>query len=129
MTLKLGVKIRRARENLTITQEDLAQAVKDFSLCALGGTAPNPVLTTLRYFRDEYEAHIRDKKCPARVCNALIDYSIDKENCNGCGACTKACPAEAISGVKKELHTIDISRCLKCGVCIEICKFDAVVVS
>ena len=109
--------------------EDLAQAVKDFSLCALGGTAPNPVLTTLKYFRDEYEAHIRDHKCPARVCNALIEYSINEKNCNGCGACKRPCPADAITGEKKKLHTIDTAKCLKCGVCIETCKFDAVVVS
>jgi NADH:ubiquinone oxidoreductase subunit F (NADH-binding)/Pyruvate/2-oxoacid:ferredoxin oxidoreductase delta subunit len=109
--------------------EDLAQAVKDFSLCALGGTAPNPVLTTLKYFRDEYEAHIKDRKCPARVCSALIEYSIDEKNCNGCGACKIPCPADAIVGEKKKLHTIDVSKCLKCGVCIETCKFDAVVVN
>jgi len=108
---------------------ELAQGVKDFSLCALGGTAPNPVLTTLRYFREEYEAHIKHKKCPAKVCTALIEYSIDKEKCNGCGACLKLCPTGAIHGEIKQLHEIDVSKCIKCGVCLETCKFDAVLVS
>jgi len=104
----------------------LADAIKDSSLCQLGATAPNPVLTTLRYFEDEYEAHIRDKKCPAGVCTALIEYSIDEEKCTGCGACLKGCPADAISGEKKEPHHIDREKCIKCGVCKETCKFEAV---
>jgi NADH-quinone oxidoreductase subunit F len=106
--------------------EELATAVAENSLCALGGTAPNPVLTTIKYFRDEYEAHIRDKKCPAGVCRELITYVIDAETCTGCGRCKKACPQEAISGEKKKPHVIDLSKCIKCGVCYENCKFDAI---
>jgi NADH:ubiquinone oxidoreductase subunit F (NADH-binding)/(2Fe-2S) ferredoxin/NAD-dependent dihydropyrimidine dehydrogenase PreA subunit len=108
--------------------EELAQAVKDASLCALGGTAPNPVLSTIRYFRDEYEAHIRDRSCPAGVCKALITFSIDAEKCKGCRLCAKNCPQEAISGEAKEVHVIDQDKCIKCGVCADVCKFDAVLV-
>jgi NADH:ubiquinone oxidoreductase subunit F (NADH-binding) len=108
--------------------EDLAEAVKDASLCALGGTAPNPVLSTLRYFRDEYEAHIVDKKCPAGVCRALIRYRIDPEKCKSCMLCNKQCPQQAIVGKVKEPQKIDEGKCIKCGVCIEVCKFEAVVV-
>jgi NADH:ubiquinone oxidoreductase subunit F (NADH-binding)/(2Fe-2S) ferredoxin len=106
--------------------ESLAKVVKDASLCALGGTAPNPVLTTLRYFRNEYEAHIKDKKCPAHICPDLIRYSISKEKCTGCGLCLKECPQKAISGEKKKPHSIDKNKCIKCGICYEVCKFDAV---
>jgi NADH:ubiquinone oxidoreductase subunit F (NADH-binding)/NAD-dependent dihydropyrimidine dehydrogenase PreA subunit len=106
--------------------EYLADAIKDASLCQLGGTAPNPVLTTLRYFRDEYEAHIKDKKCPGGVCVSLIEFSIDKEKCTGCGACRRQCPVEAISGEKKQPHIIDYEKCVKCGACRETCKFDAI---
>jgi len=106
--------------------ESLAGVVKDASLCALGGTAPNPVLTTLRYFRNEYEAHIKDKKCPAHICPDLIRYSINKEKCTGCGLCLKECPQTAISGEKKKPHSIDKSKCIKCGICFEVCNFDAV---
>ena len=109
--------------------EELANVVKDTTLCGLGQTSANPVLSTIRYFRDEYEAHIKDKKCPAGVCKALITYSIDAEKCTGCGACLRPCPAEAISGEKKKLHIIDQKKCIKCGSCYEICKFDAVKVS
>ncbi len=108
--------------------EDLAEAVKDASLCALGGTAPNPVLSTLRYFSDEYEAHINQKKCPAGVCRALIHYKINPDKCKGCTLCSKHCPKEAIAGKTKEAHIIDEEKCIKCGVCREICKFEAVVV-
>ena len=106
--------------------EELAVVVADTSLCALGGTAPNPVLSTIRYFRDEYEAHIRDKKCPAGVCRQLITYSIDEEACHGCLACKKLCPQEAITGERKEPHHINQDKCIKCGVCLEACKFDAI---
>ena len=108
--------------------EELSWIVAEGSLCALGQTAPNPVLSTIRYFRDEYEAHIKEKRCPAGVCKALITYSIDEENCTGCGACKKVCPVEAITGEKKELHTIDPDKCIRCGACIAACNFDAVTV-
>jgi len=108
--------------------EELALVVKDFSLCGLGQTAPNPVLSTLRYFRDEYEAHLRGK-CPAGVCKELIRYSILTENCTGCGLCRKNCPSGAIIGQAKSPHSIDQEKCIKCGICRESCKFDAVLVS
>jgi NADH:ubiquinone oxidoreductase subunit F (NADH-binding)/NAD-dependent dihydropyrimidine dehydrogenase PreA subunit len=106
--------------------EELATYVKDSSLCQLGGTAPNPVLSTIRYFRDEYEAHIRDKRCPAGVCKALVEFSIDPEACTGCELCRKNCPTEAISGEKKKPHTLDRTKCVKCGVCYDVCVFNAV---
>jgi NADH-quinone oxidoreductase subunit F len=107
---------------------ELGEAVKDGSLCALGGTAPNPVLTTIRYFRDEYEAHINEKRCPALSCKALTTYYIDAEKCAGCGICARACPAEAIKGGKRMVHVIDQAKCIKCGSCLEVCpvKFNAV---
>ena len=106
--------------------EEISEVVIDTSLCALGATAPNPVLTTIKYFRDEYEAHIIDKRCPAGVCKELIEYSILADKCTGCGACAKQCPQEAISGEKKEPHKIDKDKCIKCGACYEMCNFDAV---
>ena len=106
--------------------EEVSSWVQAASLCQLGATAPNPVLTTLRYFKDEYTAHIEDKKCPAGVCKELIEYTIDPEKCTGCGVCLKRCPKEAISGEKKKLHTIDLNKCIKCGICLDSCKFDAV---
>ena len=108
--------------------EELAQAVKDASLCALGGTSPNPVLNTIQYFRNEYESHIKDGKCPAGVCKALITFTIDAEKCKGCRLCAKNCPQEAIAGEAKEPHTIDQDKCIKCGVCFDACKFEAVLV-
>ncbi|MCR4930161.1 MAG: NADH-quinone oxidoreductase subunit NuoF [Lachnospiraceae bacterium] len=106
--------------------EELAYYIKDNALCGLGQTAPNPVLSTLRYFRDEYVAHVVDKKCPAGVCKDLLSYKIDPEKCKGCTKCAKNCPVGAITGEKKEAHTIDTNKCIKCGVCYDNCKFDAV---
>ncbi len=108
--------------------KEIAEAVTNASLCALGGTAPNPVLSTLRYFNDEYEAHIKDKKCPAGVCRALIHYRIDPDKCTGCMLCNKQCPQDAIEGARKEVQIIDDEKCIKCGVCRESCKFEAVIV-
>ncbi|UCF07457.1 MAG: NADH-quinone oxidoreductase subunit NuoF [Thermoplasmata archaeon] len=105
---------------------ELSQWISKASLCQLGATAPNPVLTTLRYFKDEYTAHIEEKKCPAGVCKALIRYSIDPEKCTGCGLCLKHCPQDAVLGEKKQPHTIDLDKCIKCGICSDSCKFDAV---
>jgi NADH:ubiquinone oxidoreductase subunit F (NADH-binding)/Pyruvate/2-oxoacid:ferredoxin oxidoreductase delta subunit len=108
--------------------EEISQVVKRFSLCALGGTAPNPVLSTLRHFQDEYEAHIYDKRCPSGVCKALISYYIDPEKCRACMLCLKNCPVEAITGARKEVHVIDQAKCTKCGACAEVCpaRYDAV---
>jgi NADH-quinone oxidoreductase subunit F len=107
--------------------EELGGVIKDTALCALGGTAPNPVLSTIQYFRDEYKAHIEDKKCPAGVCKSLITYSINAEKCTGCGACVRQCPQDAITGEKKRPHTIDQGKCIKCGACYDACKFNAVI--
>ncbi len=107
--------------------EELAAYIKSASLCGLGQTAPNPVLSTLRYFRDEYIAHVTEKRCPAGVCKHLLSYSIDPEKCRGCTACARVCPAGAISGSVKQPHTIDTAKCLKCGACIEKCKFGAII--
>jgi NADP-reducing hydrogenase subunit HndC len=108
------------------TLEAVARTVKNASLCGLGKSAPNPVLSTLKYFRDEYEAHIKDKTCPAGVCRALIEYYIIEDACTGCGLCMRKCPQEAISGEKKEPHVIDQELCITCGICHDVCRFDAV---
>ncbi|MBN1283657.1 MAG: 4Fe-4S binding protein [Proteobacteria bacterium] len=124
-------------EAIALLQE-LGETVRDASLCALGGTSPNPVLSTLKYFRDEYEAHIRDKRCPAGVCKALINYSVIEDRCTGCGACARVCPTQAavatgrpatVKGKKHDklkAHEIVQEKCIKCGACIEACKFDAI---
>ena len=106
--------------------ESMALNIKRTSLCGLGQTAPNPVLTTIKYFRDEYEAHIREKRCPAGKCKALITYYIDPELCTGCMLCAKKCPTACISGEKKQPHVIDTAECIKCDTCRQVCKFDAV---
>ncbi|MRG78000.1 MAG: 4Fe-4S dicluster domain-containing protein [ANME-2 cluster archaeon] len=116
---------RGRMEDLDLIQ-DLSEVLRDASLCGLGQTAPNPVMSTLKYFRNEYEAHIKDHKCPAGVCTELITYSIDAGNCTGCGLCLKKCPAEAITGETKQPHVLDAGKCIKCGICYDVCKFDAV---
>ena len=106
--------------------EELCAAIKDGALCGLGQTAPNPVLTTIRYFRDEYDAHIREKRCPAGECAALKTYSIISDKCIGCSACARKCPAQAIGGELKKPHAIDSSKCVKCGACVAACRFGAI---
>ncbi len=108
--------------------ESLSQVMLDTSLCGLGLTAPNPVLSTIRYFRDEYEAHIEKKRCPAKFCKGLISFSIDPERCTGCEACVRVCPVDAIMGEKKKPHSLDQEKCIKCRACYEACKFEAVVI-
>ncbi|KAF0198932.1 MAG: NADH-quinone oxidoreductase subunit F [Bacteroidetes bacterium] len=106
--------------------EELAYQIKDTSLCGLGQTAPNPVLTTIRYFRDEYEAHIYHKKCPAKVCKKLLTYEVDEKKCTGCTVCARNCPTKAIDGDRKQLHFIRQEDCIRCGECYSRCKFDAI---
>ncbi|MEE9192859.1 MAG: NADH-quinone oxidoreductase subunit NuoF [Candidatus Aerophobetes bacterium] len=108
--------------------EELCTAIVDGSMCALGGTAPSPVLSTIRYFKDEYESHIKDRKCPAGVCRELIHYLVNREECTGCLLCVKNCPCDAITGKRKEPVNLDQEKCIKCGVCLEVCKFKAVVI-
>ncbi|MBZ5597856.1 MAG: NADH-quinone oxidoreductase subunit NuoF [Acidobacteriia bacterium] len=116
-----------AEEDLELL-DDAGWMIKETSLCGLGQTAPNPVLSTLRYFRDEYEAHIRDKKCPAKVCRELIVYEIDETICDGCHACVRVCSSDAILGEKDKVHEIESAKCIKCGACIEVCQPKAVLV-
>lgn len=118
---------RGTRETIVFVEE-LAQTVQATSLCALGTSAVNPVLSTLRYFRDEYLAHVDDKRCPARVCKALITFSIDPERCNGCTLCAQRCPQKAVQGEKKQAHSIEPEICIKCGICKDVCRRDAVLV-
>ena len=116
----------KGKESDLALLEELAQTCKDASMCGLGQTAANPVLSTLRYFRHEYEAHITDKRCPAGVCTALIRYLVIAEKCTGCLACKNACPTQAIKGTRSDIHSIDQSKCIKCGACLEACHFDAI---
>ena len=106
--------------------ERLATLVQRSSLCGLGRAAPNPVLSTIKHFRAEYEAHVVDKTCPAKKCTALIRYEIDAEKCVGCTMCARRCPADCISGERKQAHVIDQDKCIKCGQCFESCRFDAI---
>jgi NADH:ubiquinone oxidoreductase subunit F (NADH-binding)/(2Fe-2S) ferredoxin len=108
--------------------EELGEVVQKGSLCGLGQTAPNPVQSTLRYFRDEYETHVLEKKCPAGVCKSLFHYEIDHERCNGCTVCSRRCPTQAVTGLKKQPHVIDQIKCIKCGECYDACKFEAIVI-
>jgi len=123
-----GISEGRGKEGDLELLETLAETTRDASLCALGGSAPNPVLSTIRYFKDEYEAHIREKRCPAFVCKALVAFYIDPEKCNACMICLRKCPAEAILGGKNQIHVIDQVKCTKCGTCFEVCpsRFGAV---
>ncbi len=114
-----------AKDSLVLLKE-LSNYIKETSLCGLGKTAPNPVFTTLKYFKNEYLEHINNKKCPAKVCKALINYNINKEKCTGCGVCSKKCPVDAISGEKKKKYVINQDICTKCGTCIATCKFDSI---
>ena len=115
----------RADENTISLLEKLAKAVQLGSLCALGKTAPNPVLSTLKYFRDEYDAHVKEKRCPAGECAELVNYVIT-DKCVGCTLCAVKCPAKAIRGERRQKHVIDAAACIKCGVCMDVCKFKAV---
>ncbi len=117
----------KAGPNAIEDLEDLAKAIQASSLCALGQTSPNPVLSTLRYFRDEYVAHVVEKRCPAGVCKNLLTFSILPEKCVGCSACSRKCPVNAISGELKKPFVIDPNKCIKCGVCMDTCKFDAII--
>ncbi len=117
------------RFNRVLNMESLAQVIRDTSLCGLGQTAPNPVLSTLRFFRSEYEAHIYDRKCPARQCKGLLKYEIDTNACTGCTLCAKKCPTQAVVGEKKKAHYIVDEKCIRCGTCRDVCRFSAVAVS
>jgi NADH-quinone oxidoreductase subunit F len=121
-----GITSGKGKEGDLELLEELSQDVKATSLCGLGMTAPNPILSTIKYFRHEYEAHIRDKKCPAAVCKDLITFSVLEEICTGCGACKRVCPADAIRGIRKMAHRIDPDICVKCGTCFDVCKFKAI---
>jgi ferredoxin len=121
-----NITLGKGKESDIELLEELGEVIIESSLCALGGTAPFPLLSTIRYFRDEYEAHIKDKRCPAGVCKELTTFVIVKEKCIGCGRCKVVCPSQAVTGAKKKLHKIVQKKCVKCGACYEKCKFDAV---
>ncbi len=123
-----GITEGKGNEESLPLLEELAEVVADTSLCGLGKTAPNPVLSALRYFRPEFEEHIHRKRCPAGVCTPLIRYSISETDCTGCGACAKVCPTQAIKGEKKQSHFIFEEICSKCGSCKDVCKVNAVMV-
>lgn len=116
----------RGQEGDVELLERLGHTLQDSSLCALGKSAPNPVLSTIRYFRDEYDAHIREHRCPAGVCRNLTRFTVDEGKCRGCSVCVRACPAGAISGELKQPHRIDQSKCIVCSSCRNVCRFDAI---
>jgi len=124
-----GITEGKGKEEDIAALEELCEVISWGALCGLGTSAPNPVLSTIKYFRDEYDAHIKDKKCPAGVCKALITYSIDAAACTGCTLCAKKCPQECITGERKKAHVIDTTKCIKCGVCKDVCNFNAVRIS
>ena len=111
------------------TLEMLCREIKATSLCGLGQGAPMPVISTLKYFREEYDAHIYEKRCPAKVCNALISYEIVQEVCTGCMVCARNCPTDAIHGERRKVHIIDPDICIRCGICMQVCNFNAIVVN
>jgi NADH:ubiquinone oxidoreductase subunit F (NADH-binding)/(2Fe-2S) ferredoxin/NAD-dependent dihydropyrimidine dehydrogenase PreA subunit len=119
----------RGREEDLATLQELASSIKDTALCGLGQTAPNPVLTTMKYFPEEYRAHILERKCPAKACKPLIRFDILADKCTGCTACFKACPADAITGERKKVHEIHQDKCIKCGACFASCRFDAITIT
>ncbi|MBW1813383.1 MAG: 4Fe-4S binding protein [Deltaproteobacteria bacterium] len=128
LAILTGICEGRGKEGNIELLEELGAMMQKFSLCGLGTSAPNPVLTNMLYFRDEYEAHIKDKKCPAGVCKPLFHYEIDPDVCTGCGVCLRKCPQEAITGEKKKLHELHQDKCIKCGICYDACKFNSIVV-
>ena len=123
--IRLSAKRRQER---VLQQQALSEVIASASLCGLGQSAPNPVMSTIRYFQEEYRKHIEEKKCPAGVCQALITYTIN-EKCTGCLLCGKVCPVDAVAGEKKKLHVIDQEACTRCGACIAVCPDDAIDVS